>query len=225
MGIATSRQARDEELTPRMTDFGRLLPTEQIDPILAGRLHDTLAKAVGLERTFQVQHMLPVHAASRLHVDEGTGNAASGFNTASASVVSAVDHLRTWYQIVATVNTFPLPVLSHYTLARAAYEPALLTLWLLDPDIDSKERIGRGYAAQLRSLEDMRKFQTAAGMTGVSANAPVLYKRLIDSARAAGYVNTGADGKDRLHIGVPDMVRLFNLYDRPSSTGLPEWPL
>ena len=48
------------------------------------------------------------------------------FNTASVAIVGALDHLTTWYQIVAgDLKRFPLPVFSHYTLARAAYEPAL----------------------------------------------------------------------------------------------------
>jgi hypothetical protein len=102
-------------------------------------------------------------------------------------MVGALDHLLTWYQIVAgDLKRFPMPVYSHYTLARAAYEPALLTLWLLDPEVESAERIGRGYAAQLRNLEDMRKFQRDAGMTGEAANATMLHGRLFAAARAAG---------------------------------------
>ena len=70
------------------------------------------------------------------------------------AVAGSLDHLRTWYQLVAgDLKLFPLPIFSPYTLARGAYEPALLALWLLDPDVDSAERIGRGYAAQLRSLD------------------------------------------------------------------------
>jgi hypothetical protein len=153
-----------------------------------------------------------------------SGNAASVFNTASVAIVGALDHLRTWYQIVAgDLRRFPLPVFSHYTLARAAYEPALLTLWLLDPEVDGVERIGRGYAAQLRSLEDMRKFQRDAGMTGEAANAGALYERLFDAARGAGYVSVDSDGKEWLTPRVPDMVRLFNLYDQQAAVGMPAW--
>ncbi len=100
----------------------------------------------------------------------------------------------------------------------------MLALWLLDPDVDSAQRIGRGYAAQLRSVDDMRKFQQAAGMTGDAANAPALYQRLFGSARAAGYVTSSPDGTERLTIAVPTMVRLFNRYDGPAPAAvLPEW--
>lgn len=192
--------------------------------MLSQQLHDTLARAVELTETFEAQNRLPIHASSRLRRDDAVGNAASVFNTASVAIVGALDHLTTWYQIVAgDLKRFPLPVFSHYTLARAAYEPALLTLWLLDPEVESVERIGRGYAAQLRSLEDMRKFQHDAGMTGEAANATSLHERLFAAARAAGCVSVDSDGKERLTSHVPDMVRLFNKYDQQTAIGIPAW--
>ena len=155
--------------------------------MLSQQLHDTLARAVELTETFEAQNRLPIHATSRLRRDDAEGNAASVFNTATLAIVGALDHLTTWYQIVAgDLKRFPLPVFSHYTLACAAYEPALLTLWLLDPGVDSVERIGRGYAAQLRSLEDMRKFQHDAGMTGEAANATSLHERLFAAHEPQG---------------------------------------
>src|SRR5512133_3943495 len=75
---------------------------------------------------------------------------------------------------------------------------------------------------KLRSLEDMRKFQRDAGMTGEAANATMLHKRLFNAARAAGYVSLDSDGKERTRR-VPDMVRLFNLYDRRGAVGEPAW--
>jgi hypothetical protein len=192
-----------------VADVGAELPaSEPLNPMLSQQLHDTLARAVELTETFEAQNRLPIHASSRLRRDEAVGNAASVFNTASVAIVGALDHLTTWYQTVAgDLKRFPLPVFSHYTLARAAYEPALLTLWLLDPGVDSVECIGRGYAAQLRSLEDMRKFQHDAGMTGEAANATSLHERLFAAARAAGCVSVDSDGKERLTSHVPDMVR------------------
>jgi hypothetical protein len=192
-----------------VADVGCELPTsEPLNHALIQRLRDTLAQAVELEETFQSQHRLPIHDSSLLRRDEAVGNAASGFNTASVATMGALDHILTWYQIVAgDLKRFPLPVFSQYTLARAAYEHSLLTLWLLDPEIESAERIRRGYAAQLRSLEDMRKFQSDAGMTGEAANATALHQRLFAAAQAAGYVNVGVP---------PSIVDLFNQYDQPN---------
>ncbi|GIH19164.1 hypothetical protein [Rugosimonospora africana] len=203
-------------------DLSTTLP---IDPVLGQRLLDILAPAVELEDNFVAQHRLPVHAQSRLRADESVGNAASAFRTASIAVVGALDHLCTWHQLIAgDLNRFPLRTFSPYTLARAAYEPALLTLWLLDSDASSAERIGRGYAAQLRSLREVRKFQAAVGMTGDSANATALHQRLFNGARAAGYVTTDAKGVERLTVNVPPMVDLFNRYDQPTpAASQPEW--
>lgn len=210
-----------------MTDGPIEVPTTQpIDPVLGQRLLNTLTAGVDLEKTFLTQNRMPVHARSRLRLDQSIGNAASGFNTASIAVAGALDHLCTLYQLIACdIKRFPLPLFSPYTLARGAYEPALLTLWLLDADAASVERIGRGYAAQLRSLDDMRKFQHDAGMTGASANATALHERLLNGARSAGYVAAGRDGVDRLTVNVPSMVDLFNRYDQTTTggTGLPAW--
>lgn len=208
-----------------VADAGAVSTSEPPYPAPIQRLHDTLARAVELEETFEAQHRRPIDASSLLRRDEATGNAASVFNTASVALVGALDHLTTWYQIVAgDLKRFPLPVFSHYTLARAAYEPALLTLWLLDPEVDSDERIGRGYAAQLRSLEDMRKFQGDAGMTGEAANATPLYDRLFAAARAIGYVKRNTKGDEQLTVGVPSMVDLFNRYDQPNGlVSKPAW--
>jgi hypothetical protein len=199
-----------------------VLTSEPFNPMLSQQLHDTLARAVELTETFEAQNRLPIHASSRLRRDEAVGNAASVFSTASVAIVGALDHLTTWNQIVAwDLKRFPLPVFSHCTLARAAYEPALLTLWLLDPGVNSVERIGRGYAAQLRSLEDMRKFQHDAWMTGEAANATSLHERLFAAVRAAGCVSVDSDGKERLTSHVPDMVRLSA---STASTGLSPLP-
>lgn len=202
------------------------MPTkEPLDQVAARRLHDTLSRSVELGETFEQNLRIPLSPSCRLRQDEALGNAASAFNTASVALVGALDHIQTWYSVVAAdLTRFPLPLFSHYTLARGAYEPALIVLWLLDAEADSEGRISRGYAAQLRSLEDMRRFQCDAGMTGESANATALYQRLFAAARADGYVTVDAKGKERLRVVVPDMIALFNRYDQPYSTlGVPAW--
>jgi hypothetical protein len=68
----------------------------------------------------------------------------------------------------------------------------------------------------------MRKFQTDARMTGEAANATKLHERLFNDARAAGYVSLDSNGKEQL-TRVPDMVRLFNLYDPQGAVGDPAW--
>lgn len=55
-------------------------------------------------------------------------------------------------------------------------------------------------------------------MTGEAANATTLHNRLFDAARAAGYVKRNTK---KLTVSVPDMVRLFNTYDRHGMVGEP----
>jgi hypothetical protein len=189
------------------------------------RLWDTLARAEELEIVLHDSLRLPVHPQSRLRHDETAGNAASCFNTASISLAGALDHLVTWFHLVAgDLARLPLPIFSHYTLARATYEPALLTLWLLDPSVTSKDRIARGYAAQLRSLDDFRKFQDELKATGDAANAGMLYERLFDDARAGGLTTTDRRGNEIPAMPVPSMIELFNTYDEPNTAGvMPSW--
>jgi hypothetical protein len=49
---------------------GELPTSEPFNRALIQRLHDTLARAIELQETFEAQHRLPVHAASRLRRDE-----------------------------------------------------------------------------------------------------------------------------------------------------------
>jgi hypothetical protein len=146
-----------------VADVGVELPaSEPLNPMLSQQLHDTLARAVELTETFEAQNRLPIHASSRLRRDEAVGNAASVFNTASVAIVGALDHLTTWYQIVAgDLKRFPLPVALHTGSRGLRARPTDVVL--LDPGVDSFERIGRGYAAQLRSLETCASSSTMPG--------------------------------------------------------------
>jgi hypothetical protein len=85
-----------------VTGVGVELPMNgPIDPSLRRRLTEALAQAVELKQDFTSDLRLPVHPSSTLRRDEAVGNAASGFNTASAALVGSLDHLLTWYQVVA----------------------------------------------------------------------------------------------------------------------------
>jgi hypothetical protein len=203
----------------------KLETTRPIDVAAAQRLLNTLHLVLELEDRLQTSYLQPQHHRSLLSADLAAGNAASAANCAAHALASAIDHLRTWYYLIAgDIVQFSVPILSHYTLARATYEASLHALWLLDPNVDSRERIGRGYAMQLQSLKDMGVYQKSAGMTGSAANAATLYERLWEAATREGYVRVtakarGSKSRDQLTHTVPSMGSLFDLYDVPPASG------
>jgi hypothetical protein len=199
-----------------------------IDVPAANRLLTTLQAATPLADRLRASSTAPLHphslGASDLTPDGGN----PGFNVASNAIISALDHLQTWATLISVdLHRFPLPILSHFTLARAVYEPSLFTLWLLDPGISSRDRIGRGYAVQLKSLDDMGVYQRSAGLNSSEANAPALYARLLAAARRDGFVRTDARNTTRhrtpsLTHPVPSISELFDMYDQPPASGTPQ---
>ena len=196
-----------------------------IDVPAAQDLLDTLRGVAALEERLRASSARPHHLHSLLAADTTADGGNPGFDPASIAVASAIDHLRTWaYLIGIDLNRFPLPILSHFTLARATYESSLTTLWLLDPGITKTERIGRGYAMQLQSLADMSVYQRSAGISGPGANASALYARLLAAARRDGYVRITAkskasNSKPALAYPVPTISTLFDMYDQPPLSG------
>jgi hypothetical protein len=191
--------------------------TRPPDVPAANRLLATLRAATPLADRLRAGNAAPLHpdslGASDLTPDGGN----PGFDVASNAIVSAIDHLQTWATLISVI-------LSHFTLARAVYEPSLFTLWLLDPGVSSRDRIGRGYAVQLKSLDDMGVYQRSAGLTSSVANAPALHARLLAAARRDGFVRTGARTATRhrtppLTHPVPSISELFDMYDQPPASG------
>jgi len=196
-----------------------------IDLPQANRLLRTLGAVHKIEERLRSSSIRKIHPESALVRDQAAGNAASGFNCAASALAAAVDHLRTWYyRLGGDLERFSMPIMSHYTLARAVYESSLQALWLLDPAVDSRTRIGRGYAVELQSLVDLRKFQAAANMPSNQANAEMLIERLLAGAEREGFLRTAVSGNKSLTISPPTMVELFNAYDAPDIPGRrPEW--
>lgn len=206
-----------------MDDAFKLQTVRPIDVATANRILQTLGIVRDLEKRIAASNIRPTHAQSQLNWDLTVGNAAFAYNCASNAVATALDHLRTWRNMLACdLDKLPMSIIAHYTLARAVYEPSLHTLWLLDIKATSRDRIGRGYAMELQSLRDMRKFQEAAKTS--EANAQALIDRVLDGATVDGFVTI--DDYDARKVTVPlrNMVDLFNDYDDPEISGRrPEW--
>ncbi|MFI7592815.1 hypothetical protein [Micromonospora sp. NPDC049359] len=206
-----------------MDDALKLHTVRPIDVAAANRILRALGAVNDLEERMAASKTRPTHAQSQLNRDLSVGNAAFAYNCASNAVGTALDHLRTWYNILACdLGKLPMPILAHYTLARAVYEPSLHTLWLLDATATSRDRIGRGYAMELKSLQDMRKFQDAANPS--EANAQALIDRVLDGAARDGFLALNKNGARKLTVPLKDMTALFNDYDGPETPERkPEW--
>ena len=209
-------------MTDALTEFDGIQP---IDGPAATRLRATLRTATSLTDRLHADSAAPLHPQSLGANDLTPDGGNPGFNVASNAMVSAIDHLQTWETLISVdLHRFPLPILSHFTLARAVYEPSLVTLWLLDPSVTSHERIGRGYAVQLQSLDDLNVYQRSAGFTPSEANAPALHARLLAAARRDGFVRAGRSTSARrltppLTHPVPSISELFDIYDQPPASG------
>lgn len=199
--------------------------SQPIDIAAANRLLASLRAATPLADRLRAGNAAPLHPNSLGAADHTSEGGNPGFNVASSAIVSAIDHLQTWASLISIdLHRFPLPILSHFTLARAVYEPSLFTLWLLDPGVSSRDRIGRGYAVQLKSLDDMGVYQRSAGLTSSEANAPALHARLLAAARRDGFVRIGARRANRhrtppLTHPVPTISDLFDTYDQAPTSG------
>jgi hypothetical protein len=196
-----------------------------LDVPAASRLLATLRAATPLAERLRAGNTAPLHPNSLGTSDLTPDGGNPGFNVASNAIVSAIDHLQTWATLInVDLHRFPLPILSHFTLARAVYEPSLFTLWLLDPGVSSRDRVGRGYAVQLKSLDDMGVYQRSAGLTSSEANASALHARLLAAARRDGFVRIGARNTSprrapSLTHPVPSISELFDMYDQPPASG------
>lgn len=80
------------------------------------------------------------------------------YSQASVIVESAADHLEALDLLVATRELAVAP----WVTARAALEASALVIWLLDSDIDVKERVGRSLALRYEALRSQEKLARAA---------------------------------------------------------------
>src|SRR5467141_1358428 len=93
----------------------RMLPADQTE---FGKLAAALNDVGDMVDHYNLSLTLPVLPQSLLRADEAVGNVASGFNTASAALVVAIDNLSTWHDVVVGGS---VPVYASYSLARPAY--------------------------------------------------------------------------------------------------------
>lgn len=98
----------------------------------------------------------------------------------------AADHLTAFLKTI----TNPVETIAPWACARSLLETSALASWMLDPAIDMRERVARGFAHRYEGLEQQVKFSASAGRDSksnrqridkVEADATALgYDRVLD---------------------------------------------
>jgi len=115
---------------------------------------------------------------------------------------TGMEHLVAWRNLLVAGSQ---PYAAHMTLIRGAMEGAVTCRWLVDPRIDSAERIRRGIALLLDDYGNRRDFERDWGITAVEPPAK----------SAADRIATLRADRDRAkigHLAVPGPTSLFGAY-------------
>lgn len=78
---------------------------------------------------------------------------------ASQLIESGGEHVTAFVKTI----TEPMEPIACWTCVRSMLESCALAAWLLDPGIDDRTRVGRGFALRYEGLEQQLKFGRAAG--------------------------------------------------------------
>lgn len=205
-----------------MTEFERITAA---DPHLRGRLRGLLEQVETLEDVFHQVATGQIGDGPRFREDQATSGQEypPGLRAAQAQMVSALDHLNAWRQIVGPINSAaPMPIYAHYSIARACFEAALWVQWLLDPQVSSIERVGRGYAMNAHSLQEYIKYQNSRAGTAQFSDMARYLDLTVAAAVAVGVAKKIPTGF-KMKYSRSEIGKLFSLYIRDRRQGDPVW--
>ena len=123
---------------------------------------------------------------------------------ARALLVCALDHLNTLRILV--VDARVVPVYAHFTLLRAALEPALQARWVVAGS--ALDRLARGFALEFENYEELRKFENSLG-DGELAGRRI--NELLTAAEQLELTTSTVAGKLRLRTTVPPYIDLLKV--------------
>ena len=117
---------------------------------------------------------------------------------------TGIEHLVVWEHLLLAGMQ---PRIAHVTLIRGALECAVTTRWLLDPRIDSADRIRRGVALLVEDYANRRDFEDDLGVATRKLEPPVKSgaERLAELKTERGATAVG-------RIDVPTMTARFGAY-------------
>jgi hypothetical protein len=84
------------------------------------------------------------------------------FELSATAIGVAGDHLDTWRRLIEDAQV--QPGWAHVTILRGAIETSCFCRWLVDPTVNSAERIRRGVAAQIADWHERDMWERAAGV-------------------------------------------------------------
>lgn len=118
--------------------------------------------------------------------------------TAGMLLESSGEHVSAFLKALSE----PVETFACYTCVRASLESAALAAWLLDPNVDTRERIMRTFALRYEGLDQQVKFGVAAQVPAAELQAAK--SRLDDierDAKALGYLSISDKNGRRIGIG------------------------
>jgi hypothetical protein len=174
------------------------------DPKITAQLLAALAALEPLRARIQAAIVPPPVPGSPAAIAAGTSLGELAFIFAGTNMAVAADHLEAW---AGLMRNGIQPAYSHITLLRGALEGSVAARWLLDPRIDTAERLRRGIVIQLADYIERRKFEELAGATD---------KEGVGRARSAAYrigeLREGAKNAGVTDLVMPSTTWLFERY-------------
>ena len=130
----------------------------------------------------------------------------TAMSTSLGLLGSGDDHMKSFNQTTGIVS---------FTCIRSMLEPCALAVWLLDPNIDERERVGRVFAYRYAGQDQKRKFYSSANMAQEEHDARNNITKITTEARGLGYniiIKKRGNRVEGVHTRVPsatDLIKVF----------------
>lgn len=93
-------------------------------------------------------------AAKEVGGSKGAASLVTAWSHAALLIESGSEHLSSFIHAVEE----PVQPIACWTCVRSMLEPCSVSLWLLDPDIDARTRIGRSFAIRYEGMDQFLKY-------------------------------------------------------------------
>ncbi len=124
---------------------------------------------------------------------------------ASGRIASALDHIVTWYRVVAEGGF--MPAHAHLSLLRPSFEGGVQARWVLDATVAPTTRVQRAVAVVLDDLDEQRKLETAMRASGWSPSTAYA-----DAVELRGRIESKAAEREIALISMRDTTSLVHCY-------------